>query len=294
MGAPSTWKRRLARLLVPPLLGYAGLTAVLLLLEDFFLYHPSGPDDAPPPADVAVEDVTLTSADGTPLHAWWGAPPGWKPADGAVLFCHGNGGHLAWRAGVLRSWLPTGQAMLLFDYPGFGKSAGQPSEAGCYAAGDAAFAWLTDVQGVDPGRVLLYGGSLGGAVAIDLATRRRCRALFLVSTFTSFPDMAQKVVPWVPGRWLVRNQFNSLAKIGSVRVPVFIAHDRDDGLIPFSQAERLYAAAHEPKRFFPTTGIPHNDQPGSDVFPELWRFLDEYAPPDRRALAHSGRTVEGR
>ncbi len=283
MGVPSppTWKRRLGRLVAVLFLGYAGLTAVLLLLEDSFLYHPSGPDSTPPPPGVPVEDVTLTSADGTLLHAWWSAPSGWKPADGAVLFCHGNGGHLGWRGGVFRHWLPTGRSVLLFDYPGFGKSGGTPSEAGCYAAGDAALAWLTEVQRVEPGRVVLYGGSLGGAVAVDLATRHPCRALVLVSTFTSFPDMAQKVIPWVPGRWLVHNQFNSLGKIGSCRVPVFIAHDRGDDLIPFSQAERLFAAAPEPKRFFATTGIHHNDQPGPDVYPDLWRFLDVCAPAEK-------------
>jgi fermentation-respiration switch protein FrsA (DUF1100 family) len=280
MGAPSTstWKRRLARLVLLLLLGYAGLTGVLLFLEDWFLYHPVGPDGTRPPEGISVEDVTLKAADGTPLHAWWSAPPGWKPAEGAVLFCHGNGGHLAWRGGVFRPWLQVRQGVLVFDYPGIGRSGGSPSEAGCYTAGEASLAWLTEVQKVPPGRVVLYGGSLGGAVAVDLATRHPCRALFLVSTFTSFPDMAQKVLPWVPGRWLVHNQFNSLGKIGSCHVPVFIAHDRDDDLIPFSQGERLFAAAAEPKRFAATTGIHHNDQPGPEVYPDLWRFLDAYAP----------------
>jgi fermentation-respiration switch protein FrsA (DUF1100 family) len=283
MGAPSTstWKRRLVRLAMQLVLAYAGIVGLLLLLEDGLLYCPSGPDDTRPPDGIAVEDVTLTSTDGTSLHAEWSAPAGWKPAEGAVLFCHGNGGNLSHRRGVFRPWLQVRQGVLLFDYPGYGRSGGKPSEAGCYAAGDAALAWLTEVRQVPPRRVVIYGGSLGGAIAVDLAVRHPCRALFLVSTFTSFPDMAQKVIPWVPGRWLVRNQLNSLDKIGSCRVPVFIVHDRDDDLIPFSQGERLFAAAPEPKRFVATTGIHHNDQPGPEVYPELWRFLDACAPPEK-------------
>jgi fermentation-respiration switch protein FrsA (DUF1100 family) len=278
MRAPTTWKRRLTRYVLLLFAGYAGIVVVLLLLEDWLLYHPSRADGTPPPAGVAVEDVSLTSADGTPLDAWWSTPPGWKPADGAVLFCHGNGGHLGHRRGVFPHWLDMGQAVLLFDYPGFGKSGGTPSEVGCYAAGDAALAWLTEAQRVPAGRVVLYGGSLGGAVAIELARRHPCRALFLVSTFTSFPDMAHKVVPWMPGRWLVHNQFDNLGKIAHCHVPVFVVHDRGDDLIPFSQGERLFAAAAEPKQFFATTGIHHNDQPGSDVYPALRRFLEAHAP----------------
>jgi fermentation-respiration switch protein FrsA (DUF1100 family) len=278
MLAPTTWKRRLARFTFVLFAGYAGLTAVLLLLEDWMLYHPSRADGTPPPAGISVEEVSLFSADGTPLSAWWSTPPGWKPADGAVLFCHGNGGNLTHRRGVIPHWLDMKQGVLLFDYPGFGKSGGTPSEAGCYAAGDAALAWLTEAQQVPPGRVVLYGGSLGGAIAIDLARRHPCRTLFLVSTFTSFPDMAEKVVPWLPGRWLVHNRYDNLGKIADCHAPVFVVHDRGDTLIPFSQGERLFAAAAEPKQFFATTGIRHNDQPGSDVYPALRLFLDRHAP----------------
>jgi fermentation-respiration switch protein FrsA (DUF1100 family) len=278
MSAPITWKRRLSRALLQLCIGYAGILVALLLLEDQLLYHPSSDDGTPPPPGIAVEDVSLTSAAGTLLSGWWSTPKGWKPADGAVLFCHGNGGYLAHRRGVFRPWLDMGQAVFLIDYPGYGKSGGSPSEAGCYAAGDAALAWLTQVQRVPDRRVVLYGGSLGGAVAIDLARRHPCRALFLVSTFTSFPDMAAKAFPWLPGRWLVRNRFDNLGKIADCRVPIFVVHDRGDGLIPFAQGERLFAAAPEPKQFVATTGIHHNDQPGTDVYPILRRFLEEHAP----------------
>jgi fermentation-respiration switch protein FrsA (DUF1100 family) len=261
---------------------YVGILVVLLALEDWMLYHPSGAAEwYPPPEGIQIQDVNLRSADGTLLHGWWAAPPGWKPSDGATLFCHGNGGNLSFRGRVYRPFLTQmRQAVLLFDYPGYGRSGGTPSEAGCYAAGEAAYTWLTEVQKVPARRVLLYGGSLGGGIATELATRLPCRALFLVAAFTSFPDMAQKEVPWLPARFLVHNGFNNLAKIATCPAPVFIAHSPDDHLVPFSQAERLFAAAPNPKRFFPMVGTPHNDLPQKEVYPALRQFLDETAAAD--------------
>src|SRR5207248_5963463 len=125
--------------------------------------------------------------------------------------------------------------VLIFDYPGYGRSEGSPSEAGCYAAAEAAYAWLVQTQQVPPGQIILYGGSLGGGVAVELARRQPHRALILVSTFTSIPDMAQQLYPWLPARWLVRNRFDSLAKIGQCTQPVFIAHGTADGLLPYTQ-----------------------------------------------------------
>jgi fermentation-respiration switch protein FrsA (DUF1100 family) len=172
------------------------------------------------------------------------------------------------------------QAVLVFDYPGYGKSGGACSEAGCYASGEAALDWLTQAQKVSPRRIVLYGGSLGAAIATDLAARRPCRALFLVAPFTSFPDVAQERFPWLPGRWLVRNQFDNLGKIGACRAPVFIAHEADDRLIPFSQGRRLFAAAPEPKELFVLHGGWHNDQPGPAVYPALRAFLDAHPVPE--------------
>lgn len=222
----------------------------------------------------------MNSRDGTALHGWWSVPAGWKPEDGAVLFCHGNGGNLSHRGSVLRYWHEQFKmAVLLFDYPGFGRSGGSPTEAGCYAAGDAAYDWLTGVQKVAPSRLVLYGGSLGGAVATDLATRRPHRALVLVSTFTSFPDMAQKECPVLPVRWLVRNQFANETKIGRCLAPVFIAHGTTDALIPFSQGQRLFAAARGPKQFFVMPDYRHHDCPTAAAYPALRRFLDVTARP---------------
>jgi fermentation-respiration switch protein FrsA (DUF1100 family) len=270
--------RRVARLGVFLVYGYLGVLVVLLFLENWFLFRPTRAADGwfEPPAGLAVRDVELTSADGTPLHAWWVEPPGWKPGQGALLYCHGNAGNLSHRGEGLRRWRDRmGLAVLIFDYPGYGRSGGKPTEAGCYAAADAAYDWLTEAQGVRGEDVVLYGGSLGGASAIDLAARRPFRALVLVSAFSSFGDMAQKTFPWLPARRLVRNQFDNLTKIATLPGRVFIAHGTADRLVPFGHGERLFAAAPGPKRFFPMQGHDHNDVPGPDFYEALRRFLDE-------------------
>jgi fermentation-respiration switch protein FrsA (DUF1100 family) len=268
--------RRAARTLAFGAYCYLGVLIVLLSLENRFLYHPcpASLDWLDPPAGLSVRDVELASADGTQLHAWWAAPPGWKPESGALLYAHGNAGNLSHRGERVQRWVEsTGRGVLIFDYPGYGRSTGRPSEASCYAAGESAHAWLKETMRVPEDDVILYGGSLGGAVAIDLATRHRCRALLLVSAFTSFPDMAQKTVPWLPARWLLRNRFDNLRKIPTVRGPVLIAHGTADRLVPFAQGERLFAAAPEPKRFVPLPGLDHNDSPGPVLYEAVRDFV---------------------
>ena len=146
----------------------------------------------------------------------------------------------------------------MFDYPGFGRSSGQPSEAGCYAAGDAAYDWLREVQKVPGERIILYGGSLGGGTATDLASRRPHRALVLVACFTSFPDMAQTRFPWLPGRWLVHNRFDNLGKIADCRGPVFIAHGTRDGLIPFAHVRASVRRRRRAETLLPHDNFGHN------------------------------------
>jgi fermentation-respiration switch protein FrsA (DUF1100 family) len=276
-----SWKHQAGRVALVSLYAYLGAILAMLALEDRLLYAacPAADEWLPPPAGVAVEDVTLTTADGTPVHAWWSPPPGWKPTDGALLFCHGNGGNLSHRGWMLpRLHAGLGTAVLLFDYPGYGRSGGSPSEAGCYAAGDAAYDWLTGVRGVPGERVVLYGGSLGGGTAVELARRRPHRALVLVSAFASFPDEAQDRFPWLPARWLVRNRFDNLRKLAECRGPVFVAHARDDGVISFAQGRELFAAAPGPKEFFLLSDWGHNDCLNDAGYAALRRFLSEHAP----------------
>jgi uncharacterized protein len=253
-----------------------GVVLVFFALENRFIFAPvpALEDWLPPPPDLHIEDVELTSAGGTRIHAWWMRPPRWEPSQGAILYAHGNAGNLSHRGENLRRWRDLAHlAVLIFDYPGYGHSSGMPTESGCYAAADAAYDWLTRVAKVPGERLLLYGGSLGGAVATDLAVRRPHRGLILVSTFTSLADMAKLVVPWLPAHWLFRKRFDNLGKIAAVRQPVFIAHGTADTVVPYTQGERLFAAANEPKHFFPMPGFDHNHAPPPDLYRSASAFF---------------------
>lgn len=271
-----SWKHHLARMLIYLAVCYLAILGTLLLLEDRLLYGPRNADMVKAPAGITLEEIEMTSRLGHRIHAWWTVPKDWQPEQGAVLFCHGNGGNLTYRGRALPHWTgEMGQAVLLFDYPGYGRSSGEPSEEGCYAAGEAAYDWLRETAGVPAERLILYGGSLGGGTAVELAQHRPHRALVLVATFTSFPDIAQAHFPWLPSRWLVHNQFDNLGKIAACRRPVFIAHAPEDRTIPFAQGERLFAAAQEPKRFLTMWNYRHNDLPTIDFYPALRDFLAE-------------------
>jgi fermentation-respiration switch protein FrsA (DUF1100 family) len=254
--------------------GYVGVLILLLALENRLVYYPSTAADSweQPPNDRVV-DVTLPTSAGVSIHAWWFPKEG---ATGAILYCHGNAGNLSHRGqSMLALQKEMGESVLIFDYPGYGKSEGKPSEAGCYAAADAAYDWLLDVQKFPGDQILLYGGSLGGGVAVELATRRPHRALLLAKTFTSMPDVGQHLYPWLPVRWLMRNRFDNLAKIGKCAGPVVIANGTADALVPFSQGERLFAAANGPKLFYPLQGGDHNDPLPLDFFRAVRHFLNK-------------------
>lgn len=217
--------------------------------------------------------LTLTAADGTPVRAWWCPVPG---ATGAVLYCHGNAGDLNDRAEpVARVMAELGQSALVFDYPGYGLSGGRPSEAGCYAAADAAYDWLNG-NGVPAARITVVGVSLGGGVAVDLAARRPARAVVLVKTFTSVPDVAAHLMLGLPVRPVMVNRLDSLAKVGRCRQPVFVASGTHDRLIPYRHGLRLYAAAPGPKRFYPLAKSDHNDPLTPGFFAALLEFLADH------------------
>jgi len=272
-----SWKGTLLRCLAYLLIPYLGLVVMLMLIENRLLYHPTSAAQRwidPPVPD--IQDIELTSTDGTRLHAWW-LPA--KGSETAILYCHGNAGNLSYRGGSiakLRDRL--GASVLIIDYPGYGKSEGAPSEKGCYAAADAAYDWLTHEKKFASKNVLLYGASMGGGVITRIASTREHRALILVKTFTSAPDIASDLYWWlpVPKRALMSNHFDSLSRIDQCKRPVFIAHGTADEMIPHAHGERLYAAANEPKRFLSMPGADHNGQLPEQFFDSLKDFLLAY------------------
>jgi fermentation-respiration switch protein FrsA (DUF1100 family) len=269
---PCTWRRWTLRWLLRLSLVYAGVLLVMLALENWLLYpRTTAGQYWQSPPDSRIRDVELQAADGNRIHAWWYPC---EDASGAVLYCHGNAGNLSMRGSAVLQWQrEMKESVLIFDYPGYGKSSGSPSEAGCYAAADAAYDWLTQEQKIPPDRLLLFGKSLGGGVAVDLASRRPHRALVLAKTFTSIPDVGQGLYPLLPVRFLMHNRFDTLAKIGQCHQPVFLAHGTTDTLIPLAHAERLFAAANEPKAFLAMPNVGHNDPFSPDFWSRLREFL---------------------
>jgi fermentation-respiration switch protein FrsA (DUF1100 family) len=249
-------------------------------LEHQLVYQPSGPAAADfETPNLEREDVWFESADGVKLHGWY-CPA--KNPRGCVLFAHGNGGNLSsrWeRYRLLANRLEL--TLLAFDYRGYGRSEGKPSEAGLIADARAARAYLATKAHVAESEIILYGQSLGGAVMVELASADGAKALILESTFTSLADVANFKFPLTPPGKILRNEFNSLARIGKFRGPLLILHGDQDKLVPFEQAERLHAAANDPKTFVTVHEGGHNWSPTLDVILEMDQFIRAFC--DQRA-----------
>lgn len=257
------WPRRLGWGLVP-----LGLFLLLRWFERANVYQPARALRV----SAAVlgrpfEDVTFTAQDGTRLHGWFfPAAPDSPRRHLAVLHCHGNGGNISHRLDIADTLLETGVNVLLFDYRGYGRSRGRPTEEGTYRDAVAAHAWLVE-RGFAPTNIIAFGESLGGAVATELARRVPLAGLVLQSTFTSIPDVGAELFPFLPVRWLARLRYDTRAKLPSIHVPVLILHSRDDTLVRFGHAERNFAAANAPKRLVELAGD-HNDflEAGRELF----------------------------
>jgi fermentation-respiration switch protein FrsA (DUF1100 family) len=250
----------LLRLATIVLLGYL-LIMVLAMLFERFLIYPTW--QIPPgdwsPTEFAFEDVSFTSGDGTRLHGWYFEHP---RAQAVVLYCHGNGENVAWMGPNIDRLRETYEVSIFaFDFRGYGRSAGRPNEEGIVADARAARAWLSERANIDSRQIVLWGRSLGGAVAVQLAADSPARGLILDRTFSSLTDVAAHHYPWLPVRLLLRNRYDSVDVIGQHRGPLLQSHGTLDQIIPFTMAEELFAAARAagPKRFFPLAGVGHND-----------------------------------
>lgn len=247
--------------------------------EQQAMYYPT-PDFIGTPADagLAFEDVTIATEDGEILHGWW-IPSG--RADGSVvLFFHGNGGNVSHRVEKLAVLRDLGADTLILDYRGYGRSSGAPSEAGMYRDARAAYQWLITTRRIHPDRIVVYGESLGSAVAVHLAAEARTAGVIVESGFTSVPDIAQKRFPILPVRWVLKHRFDTLDNVARINAPLLVLHSREDELFDMSHPERLLAAAQPPKRLVELSGG-HNDAflVSDDLYRKsLAAFLAEIAP----------------
>ncbi len=250
--------RVILNLLMSAALGYGAILLLVFLFQPRLVYFPHVERElaaTPRAAGLEYEDVSLHTADGVKLHGWW-VPA--QNARGTVLLAHGNAGNISHRIDYLTMFNRLGYSVLLFDYRGYGKSGGSPSEEGTYRDAEAAWQHLTEARKFKARDIVIVGESLGGGVATWLAVKYPPRALILASTFTSVPDLGAEVYPWLPVRLLARIEYANLQRIRQIEAPVLIAHSRSDDIIPFAHGEALFAAAREPKQLLVLSGG-HND-----------------------------------
>ena len=270
------------RLLAVAALGYFVVLLVLRLSESRMLYVPGGSRTllAPPAElDLGVRRVTVTTSDGVRLLSW--AMPVTEGSGYWLLICHGNGGNIseAGRPYHYAGLRALGLSLFAFDYRGYGESEGAPSEDGLYRDADAAYRYLRDTLGVPPERIVVFGHSLGSAVAVELAGRVPAAGLILDGALTSVVDRAQELFPYAPVRWIAASRYPSIERVGRLTLPKLFLHARADEVIPIAHGRRLYQAAAPPKRFVELKGT-HGDAFDADsaaYFGAIGQFVSELA-----------------
>jgi fermentation-respiration switch protein FrsA (DUF1100 family) len=226
-------------------------------LFEKFLYYPDRlPSGMPPPGWArGAHEVWMQADDDVRIHGLWWPEPAQRPV---VLFLHGNAQEVYSWSLVAEDLAALECRLLLIDYHGYGKSGGEPHEAGLYADGRAAVRWLAD-QGAGPEDMVVFGKSLGGAVACDIASTNSVRGLVLESTFTSLASVARELFPNAPGYAPDERVYNSISKLPDIHCPLLVIHGDEDALIPFEEGRALYDAAGEPKELLVVKGAGHND-----------------------------------
>ena len=260
--------KRIRKILISLALGAAlayGVTFLVLWaqLEKRFVFFPrSEIEFTPAETGLEYEDVFFATQDGLTLHGWFVPGAGdQETAPGQTwVWFHGNGGNIGHRVEELALLSERLQVNLfIFDYRGYGRSQGSPSEKGTYLDARAALQYLVERPDVDPQHIIYFGRSLGSAVAVELAVARPPKGMVLVSPFSSVREMAKLAVPFPAAGWLVRNHYPTISRIRDVQVPVLVVHGDLDETVPIAQGRKLFEAANEPKTFRELTGAAHND-----------------------------------
>lgn len=248
----------MVKLLFAVVAGYGLLVAGVYLMQGRMLYLPHVPgrslDVTPDDVGLDYEDISLATSDGVNIHGWY--LPSSSPR--TLLFFHGNAGNVSHRLDSLRQFHNIGLSVLIVDYRGYGKSGGRTTEAGIYRDAEAAWSYLVEDRGLQRNEIIVFGRSLGASVAAWLAARRDPLALIVESSFTSVPDMAAEIYPWLPVRLLSRARHATRDYVAVVSCPVLVIHSRDDEIIPFRHGRAIFEAATGSKRFLELRGS-HND-----------------------------------
>jgi fermentation-respiration switch protein FrsA (DUF1100 family) len=271
-----------------------GFAAVLFLIQSRIIF-PGHETQGQPFAEVrprpGTELVRLKTRQGVPIVALYGPAmaangrPDPRAAERpSLLYFYGNSMCLKAAEGDFERFRRLGLNVFIPEYVGYGMSGGSPSERGCEATAEAAYEYLVDTRGIKPTRLLVGGWSLGGAVAVDLASRKPVAGLLMFSTFTSGVDMARRIVPLLPASLLLRHRFDNIRKIPRITCPILIGHGRVDRIVPFEMGKRLAAAATAPVTTLWIDEADHNDffdVAGRRVDRAVVRFIEDLRlPPD--------------
>jgi fermentation-respiration switch protein FrsA (DUF1100 family) len=245
-------------------------------IENLLIFYPEAHFDfLPSDWSLTCEDVYFDTKDNTRLHGWFFPLKGEAPV---ILFCHGNAGNISHRLENIKLLLDEGMQVFIFDYRGFGKSGGKPSETGLYMDGLAAYDFLVNQNRIPPDRVVPFGRSLGASVAIEISLKRSVRSLIIESPFTSTKEMAKTIFLFNAFAFLLPPHYNNLEKINRVTVPKLIIHGENDEIVPFSMGEKLYQTSRPPKYFLPIKQATHNDTylvGGKRYFETLSGFIND-------------------
>ena len=242
---------KIMRIILNILIGIGLIFAYVKYLEYKGIYYPVKEILIYPSSfGASFKDIYITTKDNVRINGWFVSNP---KAKYTLLFFHGNAGNIGDRIDKLQLLYQAGINIFIIDYRGFGKSHGTPSEPGFYRDAFASYDYLLNTSGVSPDQVIIYGESLGSAIAVDLAFHRKVKALILEGAFSSGRDMAVKFYPFLP-RVIFSNSFDSLAKIKEINASKLFIHSRDDEIVPFNLAEKLYGSAKGPKEFLEIRG----------------------------------------
>ncbi|MDZ7658405.1 alpha/beta hydrolase [Fodinibius sp.] len=231
--------------------GYLLLVVLMYLLQSQMIYYPQKSITyTPEDVGLSYEDVTFTTEDGVSLHGWY-IP---TSSNITVLYFHGNAGNISGRLQTIQLLHNLGLNVFIFDYRGYGKSEGKPSEQGTYKDARAAWNYLVAEKDIDNDQIVIMGRSLGGAVGSWLAVQKQPAATILESTFTSAADLGADLYSWLPVRSIIRYDYNTLENVKQIRSPLFMAHSREDEIVPYEHGEKLFEVANEPKTFVELRG----------------------------------------
>ena len=253
---------------------YVLVALLLYLFQNNLVFLPSSNIvQSPDSVGLIYDDIFVQSTDGNKIHGWWVEQN--EPLNAiTILICHGNAGNISGRIFLMEMFYKAGYNVMLFDYQGYGRSEGRPSEQAIYDDGLAMWDFLINEKGVHPQNLIPLGRSMGGAVALKIAEKRNPSAIILLSTFTTVPDVASRVYPIFPVRRLARIQMDNLARISNFMNPVFIAHSPNDELIPFDMKQRLTESSGGETTLYRLSGG-HNDT-ASLTNPNFMEAVDRF------------------